>query len=411
MHLPLLPITVANNRAVPIVLLATKFVAEFKECEVGHYVVHWRVKLLPGFNIPSGLRFTVSVSYGAESKDTSGSFDAALEFDELEKLGTEHPHDLGLDLKLDELLVIQPHEENAKATVILSLSNIESESPSEYFGLQVKFAEIKPFTGDNKGQTPEPQEDVKKHIVKRTAKSDFKEENAEGPRFWIVEPQEGFSAIPITRLAWSKDSSFLAALAVKKSSAHITVWDMGSIMELPEQMGDTSVLRPSFITVDVTPIPELIIPGDINKLSIGLAISPKGDQVMIYQEPGIGQWIDESRLPKCSFPIRLFKNPLVPFQDSTTVKVEENAPPQLVQQTIPHRSLDFFVGYGAFLMESKNVDWEMNDVHDATSSENTGLPTTGNMLFVACNGMYIDVFKIIPEKEWTHIRAIQLTDL
>ncbi|KAF9967634.1 hypothetical protein BGZ65_012986, partial [Modicella reniformis] len=52
-----------------------KFIAEFKECKVGHYAVHWRVKLLEGFSLPNGLRFSAGISYDAEPKDTSGSFD------------------------------------------------------------------------------------------------------------------------------------------------------------------------------------------------------------------------------------------------------------------------------------------------------------------------------------------------
>ncbi|KAF9942197.1 hypothetical protein BGZ65_007729, partial [Modicella reniformis] len=67
-------------------LLATKFVAEFKDRRVGHYIVRWRVKLLQGFSIPTGLRFSVSVSYDAEPMDISGSFDVALSPDDLEGL-------------------------------------------------------------------------------------------------------------------------------------------------------------------------------------------------------------------------------------------------------------------------------------------------------------------------------------
>ncbi|KAF9968958.1 hypothetical protein BGZ65_012450, partial [Modicella reniformis] len=179
--------------------------------------------------------------------------------------------------------------------------------------------------------------------------------------------------VPISRLAWSKDSSFLAALAVKKSSAHITVWDMGSVMDIPEQMGDTSVLQPSYATADV--IPEVHIPVDIDILSIGLAISPKGDYVAIYQEPKIGQWEDGSRLPECSFPIRLFNNPLVLNRGSIAPKVEKNVPGQVAvevegnalsqlveQESIQHRIFDSFIGYGAFLTEKKNIRWERNSV-------------------------------------------------
>ncbi|KAF9945494.1 hypothetical protein BGZ65_010684, partial [Modicella reniformis] len=284
------------------------FVAEFKEFKVGHYVVHWRVKLLQGFTIPSGLRFTVSISYDKEP-DTSGSFDAALEFDELEKLGTEHPHDLDLDLdlKLDELLVIQPHEENAKATVVLSLSNIESERPFEYSGLQVDFVKIRPYTGYIEEQRTETTDQVEEYTVKRAPKSNFQ---IYVPNAYVTEdpilqglsrsepiPQD-LSGIPITRLALSKDSTFLAALALRGDTGHLTVWDVNSIGDQSKAKVISIIYRHCALATVKHEKHK-----DFNNFSIGLAISPKGDKVAIYQEPKIGQWMDDARLPKCSFPI------------------------------------------------------------------------------------------------------------
>ncbi|KAF9992022.1 hypothetical protein BGZ65_012795, partial [Modicella reniformis] len=226
----------------------------------------------------------------------------------------------------------------------------------------------------NRPETPN------KHIVKRPAKSIFEHEVADTPRFWIVKPLGDGSALPITRLAWSKDSSFLAALAVKKTSVHITVWDLKSIENIPEQTGDESVLRPSYATADT--IQETSEPEEpFSNLSIGLAISPKGDQVAIYQEPKIGQWKDGSRLPQCSFPIRLFNNPLIPNKDSITVEVAENERHWLLQQaTIPHRIFDSFVGYGGFLTENEKVDLERPSVstvfYNNTGAESSDEITT-----------------------------------
>ncbi|KAF9936515.1 hypothetical protein BGZ65_002319 [Modicella reniformis] len=123
-----------------------KFVAEFKGRKAGHYVIHWRVKLLENFNARSGLRFSAAVSYDNEP-DTSGSLDVALESEELETLVKDRLY----DLQLEELVVIQPYEGNV--TVELSLSNIENERRLEYCGLQVDFVEFKPFAGDNEGQS------------------------------------------------------------------------------------------------------------------------------------------------------------------------------------------------------------------------------------------------------------------
>ncbi|KAF9937590.1 hypothetical protein BGZ65_001360, partial [Modicella reniformis] len=400
------------------VLLVTKFTAKFKEHEVGHYIVNWRVKLLEGFSIPNGLRFSVTVSYDAEPTDMSGSFDVIMSHEELEELGKGHPQGLELDLELEELVVIQPYERKTatqpnereaaiqpheRITAIkLSLSHIESERRLEHLGLQVEFVELRPFNADKEGKR---YEFPNKHIVKRVAKSKFISETTEAPRFWTVEPSGKGAGIPITRLAWSKDSSFLAALSVEETFAHITVWDMKSIQNMPEQTGDESVLHPSYAlhpsnaTADITP-DEIF-----NNLSIGLAISPKGDYVAIYQEPKIGQWSEGSRLPECSFPIRLFNNPLVPNQDSIAVKVEENAPPQLVQQIIHHRIFNSFIGYGAFLTEKYKIGWKRNNAiydnpcanifEEEISSSGIKRPVSirTDTLFIACNGMHIDVFK------------------
>ncbi|KAF9937281.1 hypothetical protein BGZ65_001608, partial [Modicella reniformis] len=391
-----------------------KFVAEFKECKVGHYVVHWRVKLLQGFTIPSGFCFSVAVSYDDEP-DTSGSFDTALGSDELKRLGMEHPHELDLHLKLEELVVIQPHEEKAKATVVLSLSNIESERPFEYSGLQVDFVEIRPYAENDEEQRTETTDQIQKHIVKRALKSEFTIDVTKTP-----ETSEGkLSTIPITRLAFSKDSTFLAALALSKDIAYLTVWDMNSIGNQSEPNEISTFNRCAVATVkhdkDV----------DFRNFSIGLAVSPKGDQVAIYQEPRIGQWTNGAKLPMCSFRIRLFKNLLAwksvprvtPDSVSLTVVKEENT---LAAQNIPHQRFDSFVGYGAFLTESE----EWNDVNTvlfrspdevqigSKSATQAGTNTAGNTLFVACNGIHIDVFKVAPEGgTWKHIHSITLTDL
>ncbi|KAF9980035.1 hypothetical protein BGZ65_005644 [Modicella reniformis] len=126
-----------------------KFIAKFEECQVGHYFIRWRVKLLEGFSIPNGLHFSVCVSYDAEP-DTSGSYDVPLDFEELANLDRKHPRGPDLDMELEELLVIQPHEKHAQ--VKLLLTNIKNERTFEYFGLQVNFVEIRPFIADKKGK-------------------------------------------------------------------------------------------------------------------------------------------------------------------------------------------------------------------------------------------------------------------
>ncbi|KAF9928511.1 hypothetical protein BGZ65_006246, partial [Modicella reniformis] len=414
------------------------FTAEFKDLNVGHYVINWRVKLLKGFRIPNGLRFSVAVSYKAEPTDMSGSFDVTLSPEELEELGKGHPQGLDLDLTLEELVVIQPYERKTATqpnereaamqphewdvAIKLSLSNTESERRLEHLGLQVEFVEIRPFNADKEGKRSEL---PNKYIVKRAAKAIHENEAAGALSYWTLEPSGERAGIPIARLAWSKDSSFLVALSVKEKSAHITVWDMKSIQKIPEQTGDESVLHPSYATADISQETHHEI---FNNLSIGLAISPKGDYVAIYQEPSIGQWKDGSKLDKCLSRIRVFNNPLAGWQkkpESYALDVDEieQDETKLVPQSIPHRIFDSFIGYGAFLTEKENIHCEKNSlIYDSPcakvseveiSSSETKRPVIimANTLFVACNGMYIDVFKEIPNERWTHIRAIRLTDL
>ncbi|KAF9984497.1 hypothetical protein BGZ65_000251, partial [Modicella reniformis] len=287
--------------------------------------------------------------------------------------------------------------------------------------------------------------EVGKHIVKRAVKSKFESEASEAPRFWIVKPREELSALPITRLAWSKDSSFLASLALGDRCAHITVWDMKSI-EDQSIPGNMSVLQPTYAAIAV-PYYGL---EDLRNLSIGFAISPTGGQVAIYQEPEIGQWVDGTKLEKCSFRIRVFNNPLVRKADSVTLTVDGTVQNeiQLEQQDIsPHQLFDSFIGYGAFLTETENNDRDMKVNENAlpinmstaegcgaegcgtedcstddgeggrssndgvSSDDNQNSSTTANTLFVACNGVHINVFRLAPGNEWTFIRAIRLTDL
>ncbi|KAF9951176.1 hypothetical protein BGZ65_006125, partial [Modicella reniformis] len=322
--------------------LIFKFIAEFKEFKSGYYVVHWHVKLLEGFSLLNGLRFSVGVSYDAELEDTSGSFDdVSMSSEELGKLVKNHPY----DLELEELVVIQPHE--GKATIELLLSNIESERRFEHSGLQVDCVEIRPFTGGNEGQTTGATSEVGKHIVKRAVNSKFESEITGAPRFWIVKPKEELSALPITRLAWSKDSSFLASLALEDRCAHITVWDMNYTKDLPES-GDTSALQLTCIAATV-PYDGL---DDLRNLSIGLTISPTGDQVAVYQEPKIGQWMDGTKLDKCSFRIHVFNNPLVRRSGSVALTVDGTVQDEIrleKQDIRQHKLFDSFIGYGTFL--------------------------------------------------------------
>ncbi|KAF9358006.1 hypothetical protein BGX34_009115, partial [Mortierella sp. NVP85] len=244
--------------------------------------------------------------------------------------------------------------------------------------------------------------------------------------------------LPITRLAWSKESTFLAALALWKDTAYISVWDM-KFLDLSNPR-DTSNLHRHCAVANV----KHEMGGDIDHLSLGLAISPKGDQIAVYQEPTIGQWADGSELNgESEFQFYLLENPQTqhhPQPQEHVVSMDysiaggagrrkndnssgspyllPSGTNQLIRKT-PHPMLRNFMGYGAFVTKTKNGGWEiMGKCSSHKNCDcNSGDPWT---LFVACNGIYLDIFKIVkikstrygpPEQKWESTHNIRLTDL
>jgi len=256
-------------------------------------------------------------------------------------------------------------------------------------------------------------------------------------------------SIPITRLAWSKDGTLLAALALWENSAYVTVWDMQHIPDPfnpPPEMG----IFHQHCVVAVAKLDH----GVFDNVPIGLAISPKGDMIAIYQEPKIGEWSNESRLEESNFKFCLFDNsakhhtvldlhgaahvPAMLRSNGTHGSASAMDPRQTSNSRtldrniqLPHRMLKNFIGYGAFVTETDNSNWAMNDVKTATSHNppaddhghgkkcNGKSPTNDrskqsnspNALFIACSGIYIDVYKIEPEHKWDHSHSIKLVDL
>ncbi|KAF9112545.1 hypothetical protein BGX27_003180, partial [Mortierella sp. AM989] len=176
----------------------------------------------------------------------------------------------------------------------------------------------------------------------------------------------------------------------------------------------------------------------IGDLSIGISLSTSGDQVAVYQEPNIGEWADGSKVPKASFPFKIFNNPLVPRSDvvldlvgnsiGDTNGIDASAIPHdvvaLEEMIWTHDILTSFIGYCAFLPETNKEDWEKNDLNgalfgsDNMDGEGSSDSLTTNegesvsrSMFVACNGFYLDVFEISLENKWKRIHTITLSDL
>jgi len=324
-----------------------------------------------------------------------------------------------------------------------------------------------------------------KHIVRRfkdTPKDTPKDTHKDTLKFTINVTKlpafrEAKSTILIRRIAWSKDSTFLAALATQEDIPYIIVWDM-KLLD-PSNPENTTVLdeKCAVKCIEDTEGKLKDIKGKLKDISLGLAISADGGQVAIYQEPMVGQWADESELKDSLFEFRLFT--LQP--DLETSQLERYAPQskqdipeseghialdmhsgpethrgshisekdnsksaasplsglksqpnqRLEPVQLPHNILKNFIGYGSFLTEGMDKERDIDDFNvlqpspeDAKDDKGGKVPNAkaqpdsnnrksnpSNMLFAACNGIYIDVFKVKFGHKWRHTHSIRLTDL
>ncbi|KAF9361953.1 hypothetical protein BGX34_006811 [Mortierella sp. NVP85] len=275
----------------------------------------------------------------------------------------------------------------------------------EYSGLRVQHVEMIPFP--ERAQVGIRENRLRKKIG-RVAEPVFDMEFEESPYFFRFDslsmPNSG--TISITRLAWSKEGTFLAALALRRNSIYVNVWDVKNIvnghMSVPRHDCAVAIIRhPS--------------PVDFANFSIGLAISPKGDLVTVYQEPTIGQWSGGSGLRICKFRFCLLENPL-PKQRVTTrmnSMLSESDAVQLnrVAHFPTHSMLSNFIGYGAFLTEAEDSSCDLNKDGNIQPDDRSGTPANSGALFVACNGIYVDIFEVTPGHNWKHSHSISLTQL
>jgi len=245
----------------------------------------------------------------------------------------------------------------------------------------------------------------------------------------------GQPAPPITRLAWSKEGTFLASLALAQDTAYITVWDMCLIGDLTNPLED----MPDFYRKGAV----MVIPHTgIGALSIGLAISANGDQVAIFQEPRIGELANRSSL-EATFPFHLFSNPsahnyysLNMLQGNSrsgggsfhSARTSTGTSQLQLQPLDCHEKLRTFVGRGTFLAPSVGSSgnrFTFSALRSFTAfgvsltrgisfsgdggnpNKSKGVQTDG--LFAACNGQSLNIFRASLDK-WDHIKSIPLED-
>ncbi|KAG0222295.1 hypothetical protein BGX31_009240 [Mortierella sp. GBA43] len=391
-----------------------KVLANFRSLKAGHYTVTWRLKALDNISLPNGLRFSANIIYDDEPSSTV--LCTVLQQEELAKLVKHRQY----DVVLGESVVVQPHTN--WANVELSMTNNESMDDLVHSGIEIIHAELKPFNLEPRFAANENM-----IVVKQWSRPKYTLDYTRSHTF-ESDPSSTPSAFPITRLAWSKEGMFLAALALSPNGAYVTVWDMDHIGDPASPPQDMSSLYQHSAS-------GFVEHQDIDTLPIGLAISTDGGQVAIYQEPKIGEWQDDSSLPQSTFQFQLFSNLLVP-QPSVTVDMNEESNESdepvavasrsrsdgilketeaLTGRTLlqrldcPHERLLSFIGYSAFLpcrggANQRNLERKGN--HDNDQSQHSC--TT---LFAACDGINITIYRTSPEGGWECIRQSPLAGL
>ncbi|KAG0002547.1 hypothetical protein BGZ79_002778 [Entomortierella chlamydospora] len=197
------------------------------------------------------------------------------------------------------------------------------------------------------------------------------------------------SGIAIERVEIKPLSSTETPNALSHEKAYITVWSMEA---------DVGSDRCAVAEIPVEP-----------GISVGLAISANGDQVAVYQEPKVGEWGEDTDIIVArKFPFRLFSNPLISqvLKDtSTIVAFDDSKKPELGEVEVVPNTLKGFTGYGKFLLGASG------DHADGDSGNgNVGHAQQPKSIFVACNGLYLDVFEASSEK-WQHMHSISLVKL
>ncbi|KAF9357798.1 WD repeat-containing protein 38 [Mortierella sp. AD094] len=369
---------------------AFNMVANFDDCASGHYSIRWRIKLLDNFTVAKGFHFTANVAYDAEA-DINGTLDVFMLESKLKVLAINQRY----DLVLEETLIVQPHTGSAHVQVVLC--NMDNETQGCNSGFIIERVEIRPMSLVLRHE----ENDVSKFVLNKSTIP-----------FHVIQPMEyqrsaedAPESTPITRLVSSKSSHFLASLALSRDIAHITVWNMDA--ENGPNGRAVAIIR---------------LKG-ISDIPVGLAISANGDQIAVYQEPNIGQWAEGTDIEPAKLPFTLFHNPLVRSPEFA-VKLNEsgtpqgpNSVPRLEEFKWEPNPLKEFIGYGGFLpgpQASSRGKGESNGISTRGNSESTNArvdTTPLNSIFVACNGLYLDVFEISAERKWTQMHSIGLADL
>ncbi|KAG0337216.1 hypothetical protein BG000_005687 [Podila horticola] len=345
------------------------------------------------------------------------------------------------NLMLEEKVYIQPHDGVAEVQVLLC--NNENTRRDEYLGFVIEHVEIRPIT-----LRLESQAGVRNFIVQRAGIPNYSIDTMKSLPT-TVDNSYLPPTVPVSRLVYSKASRYLATLSVSEDTAWVRVWDMSIVRNPLNPPRNMSKLYKTSATA-------IIHHSGIGKLPIGIAISPLGDQIAVFQEPRIGEWQEGNTVERAAFPFKLFNNPLV-RQETLVVNIDSPASSNmedtkkhspdnsgqlydrngtcnsvdtpgtpsdgilLQEVNYTHDLLDSFIGFGEFVSESKKTEEEKKietaDAEDGVIDGDDNGSTVKSpkaiksCMFVACSGLYLDVYTVSPEKKWGRSHTITLTDL
>ncbi|KAF9164266.1 hypothetical protein DFQ26_001647 [Actinomortierella ambigua] len=367
-----------------------KLEASFDHVPTGYYNIVWTIQRQDLCKIKGAFQIRVIVEYEKEPwhkaryefKHKKRSIKKALK-----KTGWQ-------SLVSTERIQVHPHVGGANITVVLNRS-----SKVHGFGIQFQKVELKPVATTTPGR--------------------FSKENFAAPDFRVhASDDPSFEAI--SRLEYSREAHYLAALVILKHSVRVQVWDIRDVQDSPNE---NIAYRGAAITIEHK---------HARHLAVGMSISPSGDQIAVFQEPRIGRWEANSQIIDAEFRLRVFRNPLV-SPDSVVLDIEggpatgtKSKRTSLEMEEIPikYSFLHKMIGYGRFVSFADQEEEEDDSlptprrrmparVHARVASflhhqrqDNSMKPS----VFVSCNGYYLDVFDSSSTK-WTHLQTIELSNL
>ncbi|KAG0307214.1 hypothetical protein BGZ98_000788 [Dissophora globulifera] len=419
----------------------------------GFYTVRWRMSLRKGFVIPNGLHFVATVIYKDEPADTSGSMEVVMTHESLLKMAnitgdgsrdlsdsdsestqtlsaTQRQQDLTLswcDVELKETLTIHPHLGTARVNLVLSnIKDLESDAV-KFSGLAVHYAEMTPKAEMTDASIYEA--GVPVHPVFKLREPDYVVE-APLPNDILSQSGDSPPRLHIIRVACSPNGRFLASLALAGNVIYLQVIDNINRTYACKKMEYSK------------------------NIALGLSISEYGDLIAVYQEPSIGNWKEESKMPKQEFPFQLFGHSLLPSgshnRSANNSKTASTLKASLHDSDTPLASLSYcegglndmqdrigtffekFVGYGAFFRDIGNKNWELNDfnpipVGDGNKNEgekklrekeegDSRIHLTKKKLhrtmFAGCDGLCLYIFDMAEEEQqWQHKHTVMLDKL